>query len=894
MFRVHGLRSTLALLALAGAVLLPLDTIAQQATEVCDCDADGDIDKVDINLIANARGQAASGPTDPRDPDRDNIITAADARTCTARCTFAKCASPTNRPPIADAGPDQTVFTDQQVTLDGSDSTDPDGDPLTFRWSFLRKPAGSAATLTAGTSVSPRFTPDVDGVYEIQLIVRDGQVDSAPDTVIITTGNAPPVADAGDDQTAVVNQLVTLDGSGSSDINGDPLTYSWSFVSRPTGSNSTLSSSTAVMPTFTPDRAGIYRLRLIVNDGQVDSAPDEVVIDTRALPNEPPIADAGDDQTVDLNATVTLDGSGSSDPDAGPSPLTFAWSMLARPAGSTAVLSSTTAVGPTFRADRAGEYVLQLIVNDGADSSAPDTVRITTRNTRPVADAGDDQTANVNASVSLDGTGSFDDDGDPLSYSWSFTSRPNGSNATIANPVQPTTSFVADLAGLYVVQLVVNDGQFDSLPDTATITINVSNLNQISIDDLTVTEGNGGARSVTFTARRANPSGTSTVTFQTADGTATVADNDYTANSGTVTFGAGATTRPVGVSVVGDTRVESDETFFVNLSSPSANATIVDPQAIGTIATDDAAALPVVSIATVDNSATEAGPTVGTLRISRTGALTAALTVNVTISGTATNVSDYQALGTSVSIAANQPSADITITPIDDTAVEGNETVVMTLAPAATYTIGTPAAGTVTIADNDTAALPAVTIAATDATASETGPNAGAIRISRTGSTSAQLTVRTTRVGTAVAGVDYTQDLVGTNFLIPTGAAFVDVTFTPIDDAVVEVAETIIVTLFVNAAYTIGTPDTATMTIEDNDTAQPTVTIVATDADASETGPNVGVMRVSRTGSTTASLTVSTTRSGSATNSTDYATLGSAIVIPAGASFVDVTVTPDR
>ncbi len=80
--------------------------------------------------------------------------------------------------------------------------------------------------------------------------------------MVITTGNAPPVADAGDDRTAVVNTLVTLDGTGSSDINGDPLTYSWSFVQRPQGSNATLSSSTAVMPTFTPDLPGLYRLRL--------------------------------------------------------------------------------------------------------------------------------------------------------------------------------------------------------------------------------------------------------------------------------------------------------------------------------------------------------------------------------------------------------------------------------------------------------------------------------------------------------------------------------------------------------------------------------------------------------------------------------------------------------
>jgi hypothetical protein len=893
MFMQNLRRGFVAILMLSIALPFAPPVHAQTTPQVCDVDVDGDIDKIDIQRISDARGQAATGLTDARDPDRDLKITSADARTCALRCTLAGCASPSNRPPVANAGPDQAVFTGVQVTLDGSKSTDPDGDLLTYKWIVKRKPAGSTITLTGSGTVAPTFKPDLDGEYELQLIVNDKQVDSAPDTVIVTTSNAAPVANAGPDQDIIAGTLVKLDGSASSDINGDALKFSWSFDARPTGSKATLSSSTAVMPAFTPDLAGTYRLKLVVNDGKIDSQADFVEIRTGAQPNVAPIANAGIDQTVDLGATAQLDGSASSDPDNGPAALTYLWSLITRPSGSVATLSSTTAVKPTFKADKAGEYVAQLIVNDGAASSVADTVRISTRNTRPVADAGDDQTGNANASVGLDGTGSFDADGDPLSYQWSYTSRPAGSTATLTNPQQPTASFIPDLPGLYVVQLVVNDGQFDSLPDTATITIVVSNQNQISIDDITVAEGGGGARSVTFTVRRANPSNTiSTVAFQTADGTATVADNDYAANSGTVTFGAGATTRPVGVSVVGDTRVEPDEQFFVNLSSPSANATIVDAQAIGTIANDDAAALPVVSITTVDNSATEAGPSSGTLRINRTGALTNALTVNVTVNGTATNGSDYQTLATSVTIAAGQPTVDVTVTPIDDTAVEGSETVVMTLAAAATYTIGTPASGTVTIADNDTAALPTVSITATDANASETGPDAGVMRVSRTGSTSTQLAVLTVRTGTATNGVDYGQDLVGNNFLIPAGAAFVDVTFTPIDDALVEGAETIIATIRTDPRYTIGIPDSAQIIVQDNDTAQPTVTIVAIDADASEAGLNVGVMRVSRTGSTAAQLAVATgANQGTATNNIDYQLVGQ-ILIPAGAAFVDVVFTP--
>ena len=117
----------------------------------------------------------------------------------------------------------------------------------------------------------PTFVADVAGQYIAQLIVNDGTVNSAPDTVVINTGNSPPVANAGPDQTVALNSLVTLNGSGSTDVDGNPLTFAWSFVSRPAGSTATLSNPTAVMPTFTADRLGDFVVQLIVNDGTVNS-----------------------------------------------------------------------------------------------------------------------------------------------------------------------------------------------------------------------------------------------------------------------------------------------------------------------------------------------------------------------------------------------------------------------------------------------------------------------------------------------------------------------------------------------------------------------------------------------------------------------------------------------
>jgi hypothetical protein len=286
--------------------------------------------------------------------------------------------------------------------------------------------------------------------------------------------NNAPIANAGSDQIAQVDDEVTLDGGGSSDKDGDyPLTYKWQIISIPEESQAAppeIISSVGFdgsQLSITADFPGVYEIQLVVTDSKgLKSKPDLVVVDV----NAPPIAEAGPDQTSRIGEQVTLDGAGSYDEDG--DILIYSWTLTV-PHGSTASLSDPAAVNPTFVVDISGTYVAQLIVNDGMVDSSPDTVTINMENSPPVADAGPDQTAKAGDLVTLWGGASSDVDGDSLSFFWMFITVPDGSSAFLSDPEAVNPSFVVDVSGTYVAELIVNDGMVDSSPDT--VTINMGN-----------------------------------------------------------------------------------------------------------------------------------------------------------------------------------------------------------------------------------------------------------------------------------------------------------------------------------------------------------------------------------------------------------------------------------
>ena len=306
----------------------------------------------------------------------------------------------------ANAGPNQTVDEGDAVTLDGSGSFDPNNDPLEYSWS---QTSGPEVDLTGADTASPAFTaPTVSEQTNLvfQLTVTAAG-ESGTDTVAIAVRDSEsnaPTADAGPDQTVDEGDAVTLDGSGSSDPNNDPLAYSWTHGGDPaitiTGSDSLSASFTA--PNVAANTT--ITVTLTVNDGTVDVS-DALQVTITDSPNSPPEVEAGDDQEVAEGATVSLSGTVSDDDPE--DDLTYSWTHDGDPAititGSDSLSASFTA--PNVAADTT--ITVTLTANDGTvDVSDALQVNITdSPNSPPVVGAGADQEVVEGATVTLTGTG---------------------------------------------------------------------------------------------------------------------------------------------------------------------------------------------------------------------------------------------------------------------------------------------------------------------------------------------------------------------------------------------------------------------------------------------------------------------------------------------------------
>jgi large repetitive protein len=394
----------------------------------------------------------------------------------------------------------------------------------------------------------------------------------------------------------------------------------------------------------------------------------------------------------------------------------------------------------------------------------------------------------------------------------------------------------------------------------------------IAINDLAVGEGNSGTTAAAFTVSLSAPSGRSvSVSYATADGTATVAANDYSASAGTLTFAAGETSKTVTVPIVGDALDEANETFTVGLSG-AVNATIGDATGAGTITDDDP--LPSLSVNSVSVPEGNSGTTAMAFTVALSAPSGRSVSVNyATADGTATAGADYTAASGTLTFAPGETSKTVTVSATGDAAGEGDDTfyVVLSGPTLASMAIST---GTGTILNDDTAG-PSLSIADASVTESNAGTSTATLTVTLSAVAASTVTVDwATADGTAIAGVDYTAGS-GTLTFAP-GETTKTISIVSTGDVLDEADETILVNLAGATNAAVSDPQ-AVCTIADND-AQPALSVNDIGVSEGAAGTTLAAFTVALSAPSGRTVTVSyatadgtATATGSAAGENDYA-----------------------
>ncbi len=328
----------------------------------------------------------------------------------------------------ADAGDDQTVWSDASVTLDGSGST---GTNLTYKWTE------NGTTLSTHEVFSRKFSV---GMHAITLTVSDSTSNDT-DTVTVEVKNQPPIADAGDDRVILPDTYIKLDASGSSDPDGEIESYKW------TEDGVELSTRKSFNKIFD---AGRHEITLVVTDDDGDTDEDTLEI----LVNCAPMADAGPDRTVPEGTLIHFNASNSSDSDG--NTMYYEWKE-----DGVGILNLAQSFDMVLQI---GTHSIMLTVTDGYGATATDRVAIEVTavdQKPPIADAGSDQAVLIGTAVMLDASGSADPDGEIVKYGW------------LEDSIVINESMVFEHIfpkGVHHITLVVTDNDGASGTDDVTIT----------------------------------------------------------------------------------------------------------------------------------------------------------------------------------------------------------------------------------------------------------------------------------------------------------------------------------------------------------------------------------------------------------------------------------------
>ncbi|MCA1826664.1 MAG: hypothetical protein LC689_06955, partial [Myxococcales bacterium] len=447
----------------------------------------------------------------------------------------------------------------QVVRLDASASTDPQGRDLSFAWQFTAIPVGSTALLNDAHSATPSFLADVDGEYDVQVVVSNAFVSAAAATAKVTVskcgGRAPVFGsnaiiakDAGR-STVTNNFAVGATVVLSSDVS-DPdnsttdqvcqaaqnqaVSYQWKLVGIPAGSAATLNNSTASSPSFVADVSGTYLVRLIATDStNRASAPfDQTFTVGTCGANAPTISASPVTEQLAVGTTIQMsavaddadNGAGCQAVLGAPQTFSYRWSMPQLPNGSRAALNSALAQNPSFSPDIDGDYTVRVVVTDstGRSSDPRDTSIHVPKcgNNAPVAAISGASTGYLGQMIQF-GQTVTDPDGpvnggaapaspacnptidQSVTLRWSIVALPAGSKASLNNATGTNPTLIPDVGSddpsnpaIYTLQLVATDQSgLSSAPATKSVSVSKCGKNPPTVAFTTTPNGSFNAGS---------------------------------------------------------------------------------------------------------------------------------------------------------------------------------------------------------------------------------------------------------------------------------------------------------------------------------------------------------------------------------------------------------------
>jgi PKD repeat protein len=365
--------------------------------------------------------------------------------------------------PHAFAGGPYDGWVNTPLTLDASASWDPDNEIVLYEWDldndglYGTEDDDCFGEIDDAVGINPAWTWDAPytGVVGLRVTDAEGEFEvcSDEDFTTVDIGNHTPVCDPNGPYQAGPGTTVSLDGSGSHDIDpGDQITCAWDLDTD--GEFDDADGCEAEMAVSSDAEYGtVYDICLRVTDsyGEYDITCTTVTV----VPNQSPVADANGPYTGDEGSPISLDGTGSSDPDV--DPLTYSWSVDDT---SVCTFDDATAPTPELTCTDNGSFTVTLVVDDGQVTDSG-TASVTVNNVAPIVSIDNVIPTLVAVDESITADGSFTDPGTSDTHTAEWDWGDTHSDGTVSGPNVGPDSHTYSAAGIYAIQLTVTDDDGD-------------------------------------------------------------------------------------------------------------------------------------------------------------------------------------------------------------------------------------------------------------------------------------------------------------------------------------------------------------------------------------------------------------------------------------------------